>query len=593
MKRYYTAIFFLLLVSTSLSAQTVSGELKKWHKVTLDFEGPQVSESDAFNPFMNFRLNVRFTHLESGKVYRVPGYFAADGDAANTSAKSGNRWRVHFAPDETGRWAYKVQFRKGSWVAVSDRQNPGESGGYMDGLEGDFLIAPSDKTGRDFRAKGRLQYVGERYLRFAETGQYFLKSGADAPENLLSYADFDGTFHTDGHKDNLVKSWQPHQEDWKKGDPTWKETKGKGLIGALNYLASEGMNAVSFLTLNIEGDDQNVFPYVDYDTHDRFDVSRLAQWEVVFSHAQQLGLFLHFKTQEVENQGLLDNGGVGALRKLYYRELIARFGHHLALNWNMCEESGDWVKNHKTPPQFTHQRLAMAQYFYDHDPYRHHVVIHNGVMFDDILGPDSKYTGVSLQTHHRNFDTVHPQTIAWLEKSGQAGRQWALAVDEPGDAQHSLLPDSEDPTHDLPRKNALWGALMGGAWGLEWYFGYAHPHSDLTCEDWRSRDLFWDQCRYALDFFNALPFTEMNSRDDLLSSADYCFAKEGQIYVVYLKNGGSTRLTLPSGRHTYTLRWYNPRTGEYLKRTEKVKGTPVVLSAPEDDTTDWVAVVTK
>ena len=68
------------------------------------------------------------------------------------------------------------------------------------------------------------------------------------------------------------------------------------------------------------------------------------------------GLFLHFKTQETENQGLLDGGEVGPQRKLYYRELIARFGHHLALNWNMGEEIGPWQENPPTPPQRTPQR---------------------------------------------------------------------------------------------------------------------------------------------------------------------------------------------------------------------------------------------
>ncbi len=64
-----------------------------------------------------------------------------------------------------------------------------------------------------------------------------------------------------------------------------------------------------------------------------------------------------------------------------------------------------------------------------------------------------------------------------------------------GDHRHSLIPDTEDPNHDNARKNGLWGAMMAGAWGTEWYFGYEHPHSDLSCQDYRSRDLFWDQGR--------------------------------------------------------------------------------------------------
>ena len=270
--------------------------------------------------------------------------------AGETSASSGNKWRVHFAPPESGKWIYNVDFRKGDWIAVSDRKDSGESAGFMDGLEGSFIVEESDKTGRDNRAKGMLIYDGTRYLKYAETGKPMLKVGPDAPENFLAYADFDGTFQNDGYKDNLVKTWEPHLKDWKNGDPTWQNGKGKAIIGAVNYLASKGMNAFSFLTMNILGDDQNVFPFIDYNTYDRYDCSKLDQWEIVFDHADQLGMFLHFKTMEAENQGLLDNGAIGANTKLYYRELMARFGHHLALNWNIGEEMGDWQRNHKTPP---------------------------------------------------------------------------------------------------------------------------------------------------------------------------------------------------------------------------------------------------
>ena len=201
-------------------------------------------------------------------------------------------------------WEYLVSFRTGEQIAVSDDRETGKAVEDVDGQTGTFEVEPTDKTGRDFRGKGRLEYVGERYLKFAGNGEYFLKCGADAPENLLAYADFDGAFKSDGVKDELIKTWGPHVRDWKTGDPTWADGKGKGLIGALNYLAEEGLNVFSFLPMNIEGDDRNVFPYLDYHERFRLDVSRLAQWEIVFEHADKLGLFLHFKTQETENDQL-------------------------------------------------------------------------------------------------------------------------------------------------------------------------------------------------------------------------------------------------------------------------------------------------
>jgi hypothetical protein len=571
-QRQPLAGLLLVLVSASaLWASEMSGELKQWHKVTITFDGPRTSEQATPNPFMDYRLNVRFSKdgampspsrtVSARRVlepeFLVPGYYAADGNAANTSADSGNKWRVHFAPPETGRWAYEVSFRKGDNVAVSDDPRAGRSAGYMDGEKGSFVVAPTDKTGRDMRSKGLLQYVGKHHLRFAGTGEWFLKAGADAPENFLAYEDFDGDFKKDGHKDNLVKDWGPHVKDWRPGDPTWQDGKGKGIIGAVNYLAAQGMNVFSFLPMNIAGDDRNVFPYTSYDERERLDCSRLDQWAIVFDHGNRMGMYLHFKTQETENELLLDKGDLGPHRKLYYRELIARFAHNLALNWNLGEEINDATHE---------QKVAWADYFWTHDPYQHHIVIHNmGDPHYDLLGDASALTGFSLQTSKPDFRQVHRRVLDYINRSKAAGKPWVVACDEPGDASHGLITDAEDPTRDNARKNALWGVFMAGGAGIEWYFGYQHPHSDLTCQDWRTREKMWDQSRYCIEFFkrHEIPFWEMTSADDLTNNPDdYCFIKPGEVYLVYFKNPGELKLALEGGELTYG--WFNPRTGDGL-----------------------------
>jgi len=81
------------MILALIAAVVVSGELKQWHAVALTFDGPASSETAAPNPFTDYRLDVTFTG-PSGQVYRVPGYYAADGDAADTGATSGNKWRV-------------------------------------------------------------------------------------------------------------------------------------------------------------------------------------------------------------------------------------------------------------------------------------------------------------------------------------------------------------------------------------------------------------------------------------------------------------------------------------------------------------------
>jgi len=294
----------------------------------------------------------------------------------------------------------------------------------------------------------------------------------------------------------------------------------------------------------------------------------------------------------------LDNGDVGVQRKLYYRELIARFSHHLALNWNIGEENGKWMGNHPTPWQTTSQRLACAEYFYQHDPYHHHIVIHNGQPFYDILGPESKYTGLSIQTNRADFGNVHGAVLKWRHLANAAKVVWASAVDEPGDHRFSVVPDRINPDHDNARQNALWGALMAGAWGIEWYFGYENEHSDLTCQDWRSRDKMWDQSRYALDFFRnyKLPYWEMAPMDKLtVDSNDYVLAKPGAVYVIYRKIEFNGNVIIPEMKGNYQVTWYNPRTGQQAKSqivTAK-EGELLIKPLPEEPAKDWVLLVRK
>jgi hypothetical protein len=226
----------------------LTGELRKWHKITLGFNGPTMSETAEPNPFTYYALDVTFSHAVTAKTYIVPGYFAADGNAANSAASSGNVWLVHFCPNEEGESTYSASFLKGTNVA---QNGGGRSAEFFDGATGSFSIAPTNKTGRDHRGKGRLQYVGKHQLQFAENSEWFLKAGADSPENFLAYEEFDNT----PNYENLRKSWIPHQIDYKVGDPTWAGGRGSEIIGAINYLSEMGMNAFSFLTMNIGGDD--------------------------------------------------------------------------------------------------------------------------------------------------------------------------------------------------------------------------------------------------------------------------------------------------------------------------------------------------
>ena len=574
----------------SLQAAHISGEMKVWQTVTITFDGPQTSESANPNPFLDYRLDVTFQ--KDGKTLTVCGYYAADGNPAESSAVEGSRWRVHFVPDQAGRWEYVVSFRKGKQIAIADDPKTGEPAAF-DGEKGTFIIAAPDKNAPGFLSKGFLVDSGKGYLQFSGTKDFFLKGGADSPENLLAFADFDATFDTEGlNREGEAKGrefihhYRPHEQDWKPGDPSWKGGKGKGLIGAFNYLADQGMNSVYFITYNLDGGDgKDVWPWTDPKERFRFDCSKLDQWNIVFDHADRLGILLHNIGQEQENDQGLDGGELGPQRKLYYRELVARFAHHRGWVWNLGEENTNSDA----------QRKAFARYIHDLDPYDHPVVVHTFPgQYEQVYRPLLGYEwlqGVSLQT----MDT-HEQTVKWATESTKAGRRWLVFLDEVAQADIGVKPDADDPAHDEIRSRHLWGNLMGGGAGVEWYFGYKYPNNDLNCEDWRSRDQMWRQTRIALDFFHQyLPFRELVPADSCVEAGSFCLAKEGSFYAIYLPKGGSTHLDLGDNAADFRIRWFNPRQGGGL-----VSGSIEVLRGPgkqtlglppADPEKDWVVLV--
>jgi hypothetical protein len=598
-------VLFVCTCACSCSSQPtvqITGEKKIWHNITFTFTGPSAGEYDSLNPFTDYRLDVEFSNGDQ-KIL-IPGFYAADGNAAETSAQSGNKWRVHFCPPAEGEWNYKVNFIKGRNAAISGnredvrRCNP-------DGLTGKFIVEKSDKSGPDLRAKGRLVYSGTRYLKFSGTSESFLKGGADSPENFLGYREFDGTYYGgsntarsgEASPNKGLHTYEPHLKDWKKGDPQWKNGRGKGIVGALNYLSSKGMNSIYFLTLNILGDGEDVWPYTDRNERYRFDCSKLDQWEIVFSHAEKLGIMLHFVLQETENQCLLDCGYLDVQRKLYLRELISRFSHHPAITWNLGEEHGS--ADFSPYGQTVKDTKLMAEFIRDTDPYDNFIAIHTHSAPEKRKKDMTEYLGYKFiegpSVQCGDVDDVHEDAKYWIEQSRDSIHQWVVCIDEIGQHWKGALPDAVDPAHDTIRYKVLWGNLMAGGAGVEWYFGYMYPNSDLSCEDWRSRDRLWDQTRIALDFFHRyLPFNEMYCNDELTTdNNDYCFAKEGEIYALYLPQGRNTEIALLPGK--YAVNWFDPAAGGDLRKSTvtSVSGGMTVSTGnpPGGSGKDWVCLI--
>jgi len=571
-----------LAVEAAGKTYKVSGESKKWHPVTIDFKGPDTSETAVDpNPFLDYRFQVQFTS-PSDRTYNVPGFYAGDGEGRG----SGNIWRVCFSPGEVGEWSFIASFRQGPQVAVSLDAIAGKSTGF-DGCQGSFSVEGYDENARGFLKWGRLEYIGGHYLKFHD-GPYWLKGGNDTPEDLLAYRGFDNTT-------GARHEYAEHAQDWNPGDPDWNNGAGKGIIGFLNYMAEEHVNSIYFMPNNIGGDGKNVWPYVgkiDPKGHPdndnlHFDISKLHQWEIVFDHAQRKGIFLHFVLNEAEepNKRELDNGKLGAERKLFYRELVARFGHHLALQWNLCEE---YNLRFKISPESAKE---YAGYIQAVDPYDHPIAIHHAgnaiKAWEPFLG-DKRFTVTSFQT--RDIDVVEK----WRVLSKEAGVPHVIGMDE-------FFPDKATPENaDRHRRQYIWPIYLSGG-QLEFILDEL-----LKTENFRKYEKHWRYMWYARRFMERnLPFWEMEPADDLLegesvykgkTSTDdgQVFAKAGQCYALYFPSAQETgTLDLTAARGKFTKRWYNPRTGRFVGPATPTKGGGKITVGPppEDSDKDWALLI--
>lgn len=589
------------VLQNSSGACAAGGDLRQWHRASIECTGFTANESDD-STFTDYRFNVTFT--KGGESLTVAGHFAADGNAADSGATSGDVWRAYFSAPETGTWQYTVSFRTGGNIAVEPGPNAGTAMSVIDGISGTFNVAAAPVESADMRTRGLLQHLdSERYLRFAGTGRVFIQGGMDSPENIFGYSGFDNTtkFSDAGSCKGILHDFTPHAGDWNSGDPQWTGDRGRSLIGLINYIASTGTNSAYIMANTVRGDGCDAHPWAEYNADGsvkRFDVSKLDQWERTLAHMTEKGLLIHLMTQETENDQLLNGGNLGLERQLYYRELVSRFAHHPALQWNLGEE------NTNTPAQ----QRAFADFIRALDPYDHPIFMHTYPnekdRYEDLLGHPT-FDGPTLQfggipENATAATGVYGMAADWIERSSQAGKAWVVTFTE---ASGSDAPTPNTAVTSRQRIYWMWASVMSGGGGFEWYLknsGAGHAY-DLAVEDLREFDSHWQQSGHLVSFFRdvlqddlGIDLQQLAPANDVTSTnSDWVLAQAGNAYVIYLREGGGSDIDLPDNAN-YKVMWFNPRTGQQTAgNTLQGPGMQFIGSPPSQASQDWTVVVSR
>ena len=483
-----------LLLSLAFSSCSAPPRYHRWESIQLSFTGPVSQSVGDPNPFA-LRLDVVFTSPDA-REYRVPGFYAGDG----ARGPDGDVWQVRFSADQNGRWTYRT-----------DSDHPS-----LNGIEDSFDVIDPPADAPDFYRWGRLEYIGEPYLKFRDGG-YWVKAGADDPENILGAA---------------------------MGDWASKRTQ-------IDYIAEKGINSIYVMTHNLDGDANDVWPWIGATSEeaktrsDRFDIPKLEQWRDFFVYLQESGVALYMILED-------DSAWTGYDRPAYYREMVARFGDLPVLYFNAGEEANE---NYSLDESIEHIKLLASI-----DPYGHPRAIHN------VQTPVPNY----IDTEELDLSSIQTWPSG-PERLNELGIAWAQACMARGKRPLVVNFDEARPPED---RRSVWAVYMArGLWEPIVY----SPDSFAVHEP------LWTELAAARRFVESLPFPEMFPANHLLSAGrGFCLAKPGKAYGVYLPAGGSITLGAPEG--AYRISWYNPRTGQFLE--ERTAGGPTLKLATPDDQ-DW------
>lgn len=515
-KKYlYRSLWSAVLAVLCLACQTSPepnapvATYHKWHRVELVLNGPETEVTAAPNPFL-LEVNVIFTAPDASS-YAVPAFYDGDGQGCG----KGHVWKVRFSPNATGAWKYE-----------SASAEP-----VLAGFRGAFNVDEPPADSADFLKWGRLIYAGGHYLKFTDGG-YWIKGGCDDPENFLGASFLFSDFN------------EPD---------TWASKKK-----AADYLSGRKVNSIYCITNTIHGDRPDSWPWIgngtDSNNRDRFDVGKLLIWEDFFAYCQNMGLVLHIVLND-------DSGWTGYDSRLYFREMVARFGHHPAIIWNIGEEANETFSNA--------EQEGLAQQMKSIDPFGHPVTVHRkpdaNLHWPFLGNPLFDLTSIQAGEGIKAFSTAFLPDIGKIVRENRiasflARRPIPVMIDETSGV------DLVDAATILKmRTKVLYPIyLSGGNFELHFKDSYGAVFNSGGEVTITALGPMWDDMFRARQFLEQVPFAEMEASPQLISSADrnLCLAKPGSVYAIYLSAGGNASINLTDIGGEYQVQWYNPRTGE-------------------------------
>ncbi|MBZ5666385.1 MAG: DUF4038 domain-containing protein [Acidobacteriia bacterium] len=492
-----------LHVSFLQSASTVTAY--EFVEVTASISWPH-----AKNPFTEAALDGWFESTDGSKRWPVEGF---------CDSEDGSIFRIRFMPPAAGDYRYFAKYRQGGAIRTS---------------MGTFRASDGHRRG-PIRVDSQYRW----HFIWEGTGEHYFFNGTTAYW-LMGWRD-----------DSVIQAAIERLHKLK------VNRMRVTIAGRTNLFYGEPVMNASNWTLFItpwpaKNAEDIYHPGFDYR---RFDVAYWQKFDRALRYARDQDMIISLVLDMNDGRVHPEAGSEDEYRFVHYA--IDRFGAFSNITWDLGDDL-DGYRNR----WWTHRTGTLIK---EWDPYHHLATSHplNNVHQDRT---SDWFDFTSFQDWSR---TQHSFMLGQRKEQEKLGRIIPQTNEEYGYEDHYPVwagPLGSDSADTLRR--TAWDIAMAG--GYQDTGETARRGTNVwpdTGGGWmngRGDDTMTMLQGYAhmVDFFTSFDWWKTEPHDELVSNGNYCLAKPGETYAVYLPKGGSVSIRLQPGH--YQGSWFNAVTGEWF-----------------------------
>ncbi len=447
------------------------------------------SKAPHENPF-TVALSATFTHSSGESIGPIPGFY--DGD---------DSYKIRFSPSLDG-----------DWKGLTQSDDP-----ELDGITLDPITC---EPGTNENIHGILQIDPQNPQKFAwSDGVPFVILGFEW-DWLFSYhqsnpdrCDQHAKLISDRGFNYIVANLYAHSGFATKPNKDTRPVDTDHVYGPPAMYLFEGEN--------------------DHPDHARMNVSFFKDFDRLMSRLHSKGIVIHLMLQ-VQNKGVNWPDRRSPEDDRFWRYVVARYQAYGNLVWDVGKESKN-LHRETGDHGYTLERMAIIR---ETDAYDHLVTVHDAIHRSAGANtePDEASDFVSDQVHLKDVYRYNREALRRLRSLPKPYMNIEYGYELGVESLKTYTGASTAPWQDL--LNWTWSIYLAGAYPC---YYYDNTSWDLIKFD--PEPSSWKLYQEMKSFLDGLPLNQMQGDNEFVEHG-LCLANPGQVYLVYLPEGGNAMIDL-------------------------------------------------